>query len=171
MNASVLRPLIVLSLALNVGVLGAAAYHHYGGSDGTAGPSADEADRVRAELGLSAEQAGRFVARQHALEARVMEARRGMRERRQHFFELLGDPVQDAAAADSVLGEMNAIQLGIQRNVADHLRAQLADLSADQQAKYLESLRCEAGEGERRGGAGHIPLLGPREGGRRGIER
>ena len=158
MRHQLLRFLFLLSVAINAGVIGAVAWHHYGPA---AGPeeAAPPGGGLRQDLRLTGEQAQEFDRLYAELEARVAAGRERMRDRRRALFEVLGAPDADPAALDAVLAEISGIQADIQRAVADYLLAQARLLAPDQRARYVESL-VERTRGEEQ--PARLPLVGPR---------
>jgi Spy/CpxP family protein refolding chaperone len=159
MKNLVLRLLLFLSLAVNLGVVAVIAWTRYeaaaGGSTGMTSP----AGSLREHLDLTDEQVREFDQLHRDLETRVAAGRERMHERRQALFETLGGPSPDSAAIDAILGDISGVQAGIQRAVAESLLAQARLLSPDQRGRFVELLhdRARAGMPPR-----HLPLLGPR---------
>ena len=160
MSDRMLRIVLVLSLALNVGALSAAAYHRYWRGHGPADVSAPPpgaAVSLQEELRLSDDQVRQFNVLRDGLQARVQVLRGHMHERRQAFFALLAAPTPDPEAVDRVLVEMNRTQFDMQRAAADYLLAQMRLLSRDQRVAFAQSLsRRATGTAPR-----HLPLVGP----------
>jgi Spy/CpxP family protein refolding chaperone len=157
MTNQILRVVLVLSLAMNLGVLGTAAYQRYGGRAAhVTTPGAGVS--LREELKLTDEQARTFTELHAALQARVQPMREQMHRRRQAFLEMLATPSPDAEAMDRRLAEMNQGQLEVQRAVADYLLAEMHLLTPEQRAAFVQSLARRSGMQEQ---PGHLPLLGP----------
>ncbi|MCL4845287.1 MAG: periplasmic heavy metal sensor [Acidobacteria bacterium] len=158
MKNQVLRLLLFLSLAINLGVIATIAWTRYeaaaGGSTGVTSPSGS----LREHLDLTDEQVRAFEELHRDLETRVAAGRERVHERRQALFETLGGPSPDPAAIDAILGDISGVQAGIQRAVAESLLAQARLLSPDQRGRFVELLRDRA-----RGSTPprHLPLLGP----------
>jgi Spy/CpxP family protein refolding chaperone len=157
MRNQILGALFVLSLAMNVGVLGMAAYDRYGrganrGTTATAGAS------LRDELRLTDDQVRAFTDLRGALHQRIQALRDRMRQGRREFFEMLAMPVPDPLAIDGVLKEMNRTQFDMQRAAADYLLAQKRLLTPEQAAAFVRVMARQTGMEEQ---PGHLPLLGP----------
>ena len=167
MRHQLLRFLFLLSVAINAGVIGAVAWHHYGPA---AGPeeAAPPGGGLRQDLRLTGEQAQEFDRLYAELEARVAAGRERMRDRRRALFDILGAPGADPAALDAVLVEIGGVQAGIQRAVAEYLLAQVQLLSPAQRARFVELL-IERTRGEEQ--PTHLPLVGPRGAPRPGDRR
>ena len=139
-----LRLLLALSLAMNLGVLGAAAYHwrtrlpH----DATLSERSRASENtLRQELLLSDEQAREFDALQADLQTQLDGARVEMRGLREAFLRLLSSPGADHVALDQHLAAMDQVQSRIQRTVANNLLAKKKRLSPAQQATFLDLLK------------------------------
>jgi len=155
------RLVFVLSIALNVGALGAAAYHRFGGARAPRAEQAtipDAGPSMREELHLTDEQARAFAELRSALLQRVKTLRDQMHARRQELFAILAVPSPDPAAVDRVLREMNRTQFEVQREVADYLLAQMRLLSPEQRAALVQSILRASGAADQER---HLPLLGP----------
>jgi len=157
MMNQILRVVFVLSLAMNLGVLGTAAYQRYAGGPAH-GRTPGAGVSLRDELRLTDEQARTFTELHAALQARVQALREQMHERRQAFFGILAAPSPDPDAIDLVLKEMNRTQLEMQRAVADYLLAQMRQLAPEQRAAFVQSMARRSGMEE---DPQHLPLLGP----------
>jgi Spy/CpxP family protein refolding chaperone len=161
MRRDFLRLVFMLSIALNLGVLGMAAYRQYGADDGRRPPSqpmSKPALSLREELKLTDEQARTFTQLRGALHERVQVLRGTMRQRRRDFFEIVATPSPDRDAIDTLLREMNRTQFDMERAVADYLLAQIRQLTPEQRVAFVESMVRQANmEEEPR----RLPLLGP----------
>jgi len=136
-----------------------AAYHRYEEGRAVSQPTASRpAPSLREELRLTDDQARIFTELRGALHERVQALRGEMRSRRRELFAILATPSPDSSAIDRVLGEMNRTQFDMQRVVADYLRAQMLQLTAEQRATFVKSMaRQSMMEPQQR----RLPLLGP----------
>lgn len=139
-----LRLVLALSVAINLGVLGTAAYHWRGRHPHDA--SLSERSRagettLRKELQLSDAQAHEFDALQTDLEKQLDGARVEARALREAFLKLLAAPEADPVALDQHLAAMDQVQSRIQRTVANYLLAEKKLLSPTQQATFLDLLK------------------------------
>ena len=149
--------LFLLSLTMNVGVLGVAAYGRYGRGAGSA-TAVTAGASLRDELRLTDDQVRAFTELRAGLQQRIQALRDGMHQRRREFFEILGTPAPDPVAIDRVLKEMNRTQFDMQRAAADYLLAQKQLLTAEQAAAFVRVIGRQPGmEAQPR----HLPLLGP----------
>ena len=155
MRSQILRALFVLSIAMNAGVLGTAAYARYGaaGRGATATPGVS----LREALRLTDTQAQAFTDLRAALHPRVQVLRQQMHQRRQEFFDVVAAPSPDPAAIERVLRDMNGIQSEMQSAVADYVLAQKRLLTPAQGAALVRVMASQPGMEEQR----HLPLLGP----------
>lgn len=157
MRKQILGTLFLLSLAMNVGVLGMAAYGRYGGGTSRAMTPAAGAS-LREELRLTDDQVRAFTERRGALHQQTQTLRERMHQRRQEFFEILGAPIPDPTAIDRVLKDMNRTQFDMQRAAADYLLEQKQLLTPEQAAAFVRVIARQPGlEAQPR----HLPLLGP----------
>jgi Spy/CpxP family protein refolding chaperone len=157
MRIQILGPVFLLSVAMNVGVLGMAAYNRYGrGTDRGTPPPAGPT--LREELRLTDGQVRAFTEQRGALHQRVQALRDLMHQRRQEFFEILATPAPDPVAIDRVLKDMNRTQFDMQRAAADYLLAQKQLLTPEQAAAFVRVIARQPGTEEQ---PRHLPLLGP----------
>jgi Spy/CpxP family protein refolding chaperone len=155
MKGLVVRLLLCLSLAINVGVVAAIAWDRYEAS--AAGRV--QAEPLREQLRLTDAQVREFDRLYVDLETRVAARRERIHERRRTLFEILGESSPAPAEVDAVLADIGLEQAGIQRAVADYLLAQARLLSPEQRAQFVDVLvERTRGDGPQR----HLPLLGPR---------
>jgi len=150
-----LRLLLIVSLAMNLGVLGVAAYR-VRGRETSAGAAPVTGPTLRDELRLTAGQARAFEAVRARLHPRVQALRQRMHERRRAYFTLLSAPSPDSAAMEGLLADMNGIQLEMQRAAADYLVAEARLLAPDQRALFARVMAREPATQSRQ-----LPLLGP----------
>ena len=157
MRKQILGSVFLLSVAMNVGVLGMAAYSRYGhavdaGTTPPAGPT------LREELRLTDDQVRAFTEQRGALHQRVEALRDQMRQRRQEFFGILALPAPDPGAIDRALKDMNGIQFEMQRAAADYLLEQKRLLTPEQAAAFVRVMARQPGAAEQQR---HLPILGP----------
>jgi Spy/CpxP family protein refolding chaperone len=155
----------LLSLAVNVGVVGTAAYRWCGSRhDGGAcsgSPCAGE-KALHQELELTAEQARQFEGLAAGLDRRLEAQRSQMRRLRKDFTELLGSDAPDQQAIRRKLAEISGIQLEIQQAVAEYLLAQKRILTPPQRRKFAELLVRRFEREDHHGSSSMAPLpLGP----------
>jgi len=165
---------LALSVAMNLGFLGTAAYYWRGWNQHK--PSHPESSQVsesilHKELKLSAVQAQQFDRLRTDLQKEIEGPQAEMRKLRKSFLELLASPEPERAAIERHLAEMSRVQSRIQLAVADHLLAEKSLLSAEQRVTFLDTLR-QRFEREDHHGMGEMgPLALPPPGERHGCEK
>jgi len=157
MRKQILGALVLLSVAMNVGVLAMAAYERYGRGAARLA-SVAPGPTLREELRLTDAQVRAFTDLRGALHSRIQGLRDQMRQRRQAFFQILATPVPDPVAMDGVLKEMNHIQFDMQGAAADYLLAQKRLLSPEQAAAFVRVMSRQPWMDEQ---PRQLPLLGP----------
>lgn len=143
MSKRALFILLLLSAAINLGVLGRATYC-YSCSRAEA-PSAVLGTRPSqisgyADLKLSGLQADQVDNIQAKMQGRLEPLREEMKRLRREFLDLFGARTTDRRALELKIGEMSAVQEQIEKVVADSLLQERDILSPEQQSTLLKLL-------------------------------
>ena len=143
MSKRALFILLLLSAAINLGVVGRATYC-YSCSRAEA-PSAVLGTRPSqspgyADLQLSVQQANQVDNIHAKMQGRLEPLREEMRRLRQEFLDLFGAKTADRGSLELKIAEMSAVQEQIEKVVADSLLQERDMLSPEQQSTLLRLL-------------------------------
>ena len=143
MSSRALLMLLLLSAAINLGVLGRATYH-YCCSRMEAPPlvrgTRPSQSPAYADLQLSDRQADQVDSIHAELQGRLEPLREEMKRLRREFLDLFGAATTDRRALELKIGEMSAVQEQIEKAVADSLLQEKDVLSPEQQRNLLTLL-------------------------------
>ena len=143
MKSKWLTIVLVLSLAINAGVLASMGYHYYLSAStlSTAPcPMLPGDSHPYQSLGLSKDQLAKIDPMAQKFHARMTELGAAMEAKRELLLDLLakgGDP----AGVENVRREMAGIQDEIQREVITHITALKKILDPDQQRRFFDLMR------------------------------
>ncbi|WP_119167575.1 periplasmic heavy metal sensor [Algihabitans albus] len=137
MRAPLLTTALVLSLLLNLGLLGGAVFGHFAASDERPDPQA-HIDSVAERLALTPQETeGLRNFRQRTLDGLASQYSEGT-STRDELVDMLNDEVYDTARVEQILntrdGDRNAFWAG----VGTDLHGWAADLSPDQRVQFVE---------------------------------
>lgn len=111
------------------------------------------------DLGLSGEQEAQLSLLRDSFQAKIEPIRTSLSAGRQELVGLLTLPETDRNQVEELLGRINSLQTEMQRAVIDHLLAEKAILTPEQQSTFLARIR-ESLVGE--GAHGMQDPVGPR---------
>jgi len=143
MSNRALLMLLLLSAAINLGVLGRATYRYCcsrmeaPAALGSTRPSQSPAYADLQLIGLQADQVDRIHAE---LQGRLEPLREEMKRLRREFLDLFGAATADRRTLELKIGEMSAAQEQIEKVVADSLLQEKDVLSPEQQSTLLRLL-------------------------------
>ena len=165
MTKTTLTVALCASFALNLGTLGAIAFHTFsphGHGEATEAEHDGAAQLSERDLSLSADQAAAFERVRTAVQRRIDATTVQMQEHRKGLLVLLAQTPPDRAAIDRVVADISTTQLNIQRAVVDQWVQQQEVLTPEQHSRFLQLLGNRLG-GEEHGEAELGEILNPEE--------
>ena len=159
--------LVIFSLALNLGTIGAFVYLRYQDKQAVVGQEGPEPMGLRElwlRLNLDAEQrqALRQLAPDHR--RRVTERRQELRQKRQELFDLLKGEAPDWSAVQAKIKEISALQGRLEEEVAGFILECKKHLKPEQRAAFVDLVERRLRLGGMGGHHGHMGPMGPRGG-------
>jgi len=142
---------LVLSVAVNVGVLGSFGYRLIRKNPPAVCVEEDSGsalDRLTDEIGLSSDQKQAFADLRNSFEPRIKSLRDSLMEKRTKLVEALKLPEASLDGLLPQVEEIEAIQAELQKLVVDQMLKEKALLTVDQQQKFLSMIStrlCPAG--------------------------
>jgi Spy/CpxP family protein refolding chaperone len=144
MNKKGLMVALVLSLAINVSILGTAGYHYYRNSLWTQSapcPLSPTHQHLYQELGLSTIQLSQMEPLAQKFHERLAELRKAMKGKNTHLVELLGQKDIDSVQVEGLRKEIAGIQDEIQKEVIAHIIESKRIFDPEQQERFLALMR------------------------------
>ena len=144
MNKKGLMVVLVLSLAINVSILGTSGYHYYRNSGWTRSapcPLSPTHQHLYQELGLSTIQLSQMEPLARKFHERLAELRRAMKGKNTRLVELLGRKDVDPVQVEGLRKEMADIQDEIQKEVIAHILESKKIFDPKQQERFLALMR------------------------------
>lgn len=152
---------LILSVAINIGILGGVGYrwlkisgeerHH---REGKHSPMSF----LGKELSLSQSQAREMESLWKSLEPKMEEIRRKLREKRVQLVNLLRASEPDLEKINIQLNKIESLQTQLQKLVIDHLLQQKKILSLEQQKKFFSIISKRLCPEGRHQGEGLLPM-------------
>jgi Spy/CpxP family protein refolding chaperone len=139
MNKLVLKLALLVSLAINLGVLGAVTWRYLAPAGPLPGQVSAEA-RLPEYLGLDDRQRGRWREAEHAFLASLSESSGAMARHRERMIREIFSQAPDRAVIESERASIARLQEAQQRLVIEQLLAERAVLDPGQRAKLAEML-------------------------------
>jgi Spy/CpxP family protein refolding chaperone len=139
-----LKYILILSLLLNVSLLGAAGYTHYQQSRShLAAPiSCDHhSNYLFQELSLKPEQIKLFQEKAESFHGALNRKRQAVNQLRESLFGLMGADNPDHKAIEAAITRINSNQHDMQMMVVAHMLEFKAMLDKDQQKKFLSLIK------------------------------
>ena len=164
MKGRVLLLVLLLSVAVNLGVMGKATYHYccrYLDAQEMSTVSRLTETAAYKDLELTSDQAVQMDQLWIGLRERVEPSRTRLRELRKEFLDLLSAQALDRMTIEAKVEEMNECQAQIEQAVAQHLLAEKQILSPDQQLKFLKMLERRFRQEDHHGTGTMDPLTQP----------
>jgi Spy/CpxP family protein refolding chaperone len=152
MKDSILKYILIISLLLNVSLLGTAAYIHYTqvrqshrapflGPSGPTGPLAPFGPGMLFEgLSLKPEQVKLFQQKAEMFHGGLMKKRQEVERLRVSLIALMRAGNPDSKAIEATITQINNIQEDMQKNVVSHMLEFKSMLNRDQQKKFLDMI-------------------------------
>jgi Spy/CpxP family protein refolding chaperone len=151
MKDSILKYILIISLLLNVSLLGTAAYTHFrqtrfgpppfAGSGGPPGQSAPFGPQMFfGDLSLKPEQVKLFQQKAMAFHGSLNKKRQEVDRLRVSLIGLMRADHPDDKAIEATIGRINKEQEEMQRTVVSHMLEFKSMLDKDQQKKFLDMI-------------------------------
>ena len=144
MNKKGLMVVLVLSLAINISLIGSAGYHYYwnsGWTRSTPCPLSPTHQHLYQELGLSVIQLSQMEPLARKFHDRLAELRKTMKGKNGRLVELLGQKDNDPVQVEGLRKEMAEIQDEIQKEVIAHILESKKIFNPKQQERFLALMR------------------------------
>lgn len=141
MKGSVLKFILLVSLAFNLSILATAGYLYYRQTGYWISPFGTKMAKNRfifEDLSLTPEQMGAMKKRALQFRAEIDRGRLTVTQKRRDMVVLMRAERPDVAAINAVIGEINALQGEMQRKIAGHMLEEKALLGPEQQKKFLD---------------------------------
>jgi Spy/CpxP family protein refolding chaperone len=145
MKNNALKFLLILSLLLNASMLATAGYTHYQQSrhpelsSGVVRKSAEEPHaHLFEELALPPEKEALMRRKAEAFHADLEKKRQEIEQKRVYLLTLMRADEPDEKAIQNVIGDINKIQEGMQKEVVAHMLEFKSMLSKNQQKRFLD---------------------------------
>jgi Spy/CpxP family protein refolding chaperone len=150
MNKKGLMVVLVLSLAINVSILGTSGYHYYRNSwrpQSPPCPLSPTQQHLYQELGLSKVQLSKMEPLARNFHERLAELRRAMKGKNTRLVEVLGQKDVGPVQVEGLRKEMADIQDEIQKEVIAHIIESKKIFDPKQQERFLTLMRQSMAEG------------------------
>jgi len=141
MKGSVLKFILLISLALNLSILATAGYLYHRQTGYWISPFGMKMAKNRfifEDLSLSPEQMGAMKVRALRFRAEIDRDRLAVSQKRREVVARMRADLPDIAAINAVIGEINALQGEMQKKIAAHMLEEKALLGPEQQKKFLD---------------------------------
>ncbi|MFQ6084221.1 MAG: Spy/CpxP family protein refolding chaperone [Candidatus Aminicenantia bacterium] len=152
---------LILSIAINIGVLGSVGYHWLKRSgeerhhrEGKHSPMSI----LGKELSLSQSQAREMESLRQSLEPKMEEIKKELREKRVQLVNLLMESEPDLEKINIQLTEIESLQTELQKLVIDHLLQEKKILSPEQQKRLFSIISKRLCPEGRHQGEGLLPM-------------
>jgi Spy/CpxP family protein refolding chaperone len=140
MRSSILKFILLVSLALNISVIGTAGYFHYKQSGYWTTPFGNKIEKDRflfEELSLRPEQLKEMKSRAMQFRSEIDRRRHEITQKRRELISLIRMDAPDINAIDMVISKINIMQGEMQKKIAVHILEEKALLDKSQQEKFL----------------------------------
>jgi len=140
MKSNLLKFILVVSLALNISILGTAGYLYYKQAGYWISPFGTKMQKDRflfEELSLRPEQMKEMKSRAMQFHAEIDRRRHEITQKRKELITFMRSDTPDANSINSVISEINGMQGEMQRKIALHILEEKALLDTAQQKKFL----------------------------------
>ena len=154
MKNSTLKFLLLISLILNISILGAAGYQYYKKSTYWTSPFGTKIEKGRflfEELSLRSEQVKAMKKKAIPFREEVDRKRHEIALKRKELINLLRADSPDIKAIDSTISQISRAQEEMQRKVTIHLLEEKALLDKEQQKKFFDLIENAMTEGRQMG--------------------
>jgi len=140
MKSNLLKFILVVSLALNMSILGTAGYLYYKQSGYWTIPFGKKINKefLFKELSLRPEQLKEMRSRAIPFRAEIDEKRNEITQKRKELISLMRMDNPDAKNINAVISEINGMQGEMQRKIAVHILEEKALFDKVQQKKFLD---------------------------------
>lgn len=141
MRSSILKLILIISLALNISIIGTAGYLYYKQSGYWITPFGGKMAKDRflfEELSLRPEQMKEMKSRAIRFRSEIDRERYGILQKRKELIALMRADAPDVHSIKNVISVINAIQGEMQRKIALHMLEEKALLDTNQQKKFLD---------------------------------
>jgi len=140
MKTNFLKLILVVSLALNISILGTAGYLYYKNSKYVSTPFGKKINKefLFKELSLSSEQKKMIEGKSIPFRAEIEGMKGEIVKKRKSLIDLIRQENPDREAIDNVIAEINKIQEEIQRMIVIHILEEKSLLDRGQQKKFLD---------------------------------
>lgn len=140
MKSNLLKFILVVSLALNMSILGAAGYVFYKHSRYVSTPFGKKINKefLFKELSLRPEQKRMIEEKAMPFRAEIDKKSDEIAKKRKKLLDLIRQENPDREAIDNIIAEINKIQEEIQRMIVMHILEGKSLLDRDQQKKFLD---------------------------------
>lgn len=140
MGSRFLKPVLFISLLLNVTILGAAGFFYLRECGTSLGKAEKRHEAVSEKLKLTPEQKALFKEENEKFRASILAAHGELAEKRRRIFRLIKEAEPDTAAINDSLAEIGKVQGRIEAQAIEHMLKEKAVLDRGQQERYLELL-------------------------------
>jgi hypothetical protein len=154
MKNSTLKFLLLISLILNISILGVAGYQYYKKSTYWTSPFGTKIEKGRflfEELSLRSEQVKAMKEKAKPFREEVDRKRHEIALKRKELINLLRADSPDTKAIDSTISQISRVQEEMQRRVTIHILEEKALLDKEQQKKFLDLIENAMTEGRQMG--------------------
>jgi Spy/CpxP family protein refolding chaperone len=135
MKRRILFTFLVLSLALNVGVVGSIGYHLLRHGEGPRS-NAEFRHHMQRALKLTDEQANTLEKDHAALEASLQPVKTTLENKRMELLSLLDSEQVYTPKIDALIGSISELQITIEKNVIQHSFVLKKSLTPEQQRRF-----------------------------------
>jgi len=154
MRSSILKFILLVSLALNISIIGTAGYLYYKQSAYWTSPFGTKMKKgsfLFEELSLKPDQAKKMKEKAMPFRAEVDKKRIAIAQKRKELISLMRPDNPDVNAINDVISEINEIQGEMQRKIAVHILEEKALLDKVQQKKFLDLIENAMTQGRQTG--------------------
>jgi len=141
MKSSVVKFILLISLALNLSILATAGYLYHRQTGYWISPFGMKMAKnhfVFEELSLSPEKMAAMKARALRFRAEIDRSRLEVAGKRREIITLMRSDPPDVGAVNVKIGEINSLQGEMQKKIAAHMLEEKALLGPEQQKKFLD---------------------------------
>jgi len=154
MRSSILKFILIVSLSLNLSVIGAAGYFYYKQSGYWISPFGKKMEKNRflfEELSLRPEQLKEMKSRAIFFRSEIDRRRGEISQKRKDLITLMRSDTPDVNAINAVISGINGTQEEMQRMIAVHILEEKALLDKSQQKKFLDLIENAMTQGRQMG--------------------
>lgn len=154
MNKSTLKYLLLISVLLNLTILGTAGYRHYQRQTSWTSPFGQQMapDQFLFEqLGLEPTQVDAIKKKTIPFRAEIDRQRAELAGKKQHLVTLMRQDTPDLAAIRALIAEISASQEEMQHRISTHMLEVKGMLDKGQQQRFLDLIENAMSKGSRTG--------------------